>query len=153
MANTLIVVTHVVAALGTLGTGMLMIAFGHTIARWISAAYAGLWCILFGTGLILGWHESGITVTEIMSAAGFCCIMLGVYASATTAHMGQAWQRLPQLCGLISFALLIAATAHQALPLADIRFAWWTGALLALTPVCMLAATTIRSQPVRSSAR
>src|SRR5690349_18486903 len=99
MANTLVITIHIAAALATLATGGLVIGRGERVAhiRQLTATYAGLWCVLFFTGLVLGWERAGMSLTETLSAAGFGCIVVATYASIAAERTDRAWHRLTPL--------------------------------------------------------
>lgn len=139
MLHTIIVVAHVVGAVGALVAGILAFTFrkGTPRHRLIGKTYLIMWGIIALTGFMLG-ADLTPSVFEIATAYGVFSTGMAYWVVLKRKQIGPTW--LPKHYGwmLGSMAALIVATINQVLPRMGIEYPIWVFVLLAVSPAFII---------------
>ncbi len=166
MLHTLIVVAHVVGAVGALVAGVLAFTFrkGTPRHRLIGKTYLAMWMVLAATGYTLGANLTP-SVFEIATAYGVYSTVMAYWVVLKRKQIGPAWLAKHYGWMLGSMAALIIATVNQVLPRIGIEYPIWVFVLLTLSPALIIpfiqrrldrrygVANTVVQPPVQPASR
>lgn len=135
MLHTIIVVAHVVSAVGALIAGVLAFTLtkGTPRHRLIGKTYLALWVVLAVTGFTLG-ADLIPSVFEIATAYGVFSTVMAYRVVLNRRKIGPRWMAKHYEWMLGSMAALIVATINQVLPRMGIEYPIWVFVALAVSP-------------------
>jgi uncharacterized membrane protein len=139
MLHTIIVVAHVVGALGALVAGILAFTFtkGTRRHRLIGKTYLTMWVIIALTGFTLG-ADLTPSVFEIATAYGVFSTVMAYWVVLNRRKIGPRWMAKHYEWMLGSMAALVVATINQVLPRLGIEYPIWVFVLLAISPAFII---------------
>lgn len=139
MLHTIIVVAHVVGALGALIAGTLAFTFrkGTPRHRLIGKTYLAMWVVIAVTGFTLG-ADLTPSVFEIATAYGVFSTGMAYWVVLNRQKIGARWMAKHYEWMLGSMAALVVATINQVLPRMGIEYPLWVFVLLAFSPAFII---------------
>ncbi len=167
MLHTIIVVAHVVSAVGALIAGFLAFMFtkGTQRHRLIGKTYLAMWVVLATTGYALGADRT-ISVFEIATGYGVFSTAMAYWVVLKRKQIGPRWMAKHYGWMLGSMAALVIATINQVLPRMGIEYPIWVFVALAVLPAFIIpfiqrhldrrygfAEATMQAQPSSHAAR
>ena len=139
MLHTIIVVAHVVSAVGALVAGLLAFTFtkGTPRHRLIGKTYVAMWVGIAVTGYTLG-ADLTISVFEIATAFGVFSTAKAYWVVLKRKQIGPHWMAKHYEWILSSMAALVVATINQVVPRMGIEYPIWVFVALAISPAFII---------------
>ncbi len=126
MLHILLVIVHVVSALGALATGCLALLVPQRAQRHrrLGTVYLSLRTTMFASGGLLGWQHAGVSVGEVLNVLGFGGVVFGASILRMHHRLAHHWVHLHTMCMLTSLVVLVVTPVHQELARRGVTSSW-----------------------------
>jgi hypothetical protein len=140
MVYGIVLVLHIIGAVGALVTGFLALNIpnGTPRHRLIGKAYLVLWLLVFINGGIIGYWHRHLTVFQLLNTLGMSMVALAYGTIIFRKRIGSTWLHKHYTYMVTSMAFLVVATVNQVLPRLGWNYPLWVFLLMVASPAFVL---------------